>query len=80
MSAGIVFTASYIFYFRFVVPEAGSEEWLFGISPEGIGSIGMMINFALTIGVSMVTKPPPEDVQRLVEEIRLPRQEEPSES
>ena len=72
MVAGILFTASYIYYFRFIAPEAGAEQWLFGISPEGIGAVGMLLNFALTIIVSRFTPPPPERVQQLVEEIRLP--------
>ncbi len=72
MIAGILFTASYINYFRFIRPEAGADEWLFGISPEGIGAVGMLLNFALALIVSRFTAPPPEDVQRLVEEIRLP--------
>ena len=51
MLTGIGFTASYIIYFRFIAPEAGASEWLFGISPEGIGMLGMLINFAVTLGV-----------------------------
>ena len=73
MVTGILFTASYIIYFRFVRPDAGADEWLFGISPEGIGTIGMLLNFTLAIVVSRFTPPPPEEVQRLVDEIRLPR-------
>ncbi len=73
MLAGIVFTASYIAWFKFFAERSSSADWLFGISPEGIGSIGMLLNFAVTIAVSLATKPPPEEVQALVEEIRLPR-------
>ncbi len=76
MIAGILFTASYISYFRFIRPEAGADEWLLGISPEGIGAVGMFLNFALTLIVSRFTAPPPEGVQRMVEEIRLPRERE----
>ena len=72
MTVGILFTASYIHYFRFIRPEAGADAWLLGISPEGIGAVGMLLNFALTLIVSRFTAPPPEEVQRLVEEIRLP--------
>ncbi len=79
MIAGILFTASYIYYFRFVAPEAGADEWLLGISPEGIGSIGMLINFALTLVISRFTQPPPQEVQDLIEEIRLPRANSPQE-
>jgi cation/acetate symporter len=72
MLTGIGFTASYIIYFKTFAKDAGSSDWLFGISPEGIGMVGMLINFAVTLGVSHFTPPPPEHVQRLVEEIRLP--------
>jgi cation/acetate symporter len=72
MVTGILFTAGYIHYFRFIRPDAGADEWLLGISPEGIGAVGMLLNFAVTLIVSRLTPPPPEDVQRLVEEIRLP--------
>ncbi len=72
MLSGIGFTAGYIIYFRFIETGAGADQWLFGISPEGIGSIGMLLNFAVTIAVSRFTPPPPEEVQRLVEDIRLP--------
>ena len=73
MLSGILFTAGYIVYFKFINKSAGPEMWLFGISPEGIGSLGMMLNFAVTLVVSKFTPPPPEEVQNLVEEIRLPR-------
>jgi cation/acetate symporter len=73
MSAGIVFTAAYIVWFRFFRPEAGVDDWLFGISPEGIGAVGMLLNFALAIGISRFTPPPPAEVQAMIEEIRLPR-------
>jgi cation/acetate symporter len=72
MLSGISFTGAYIIYFRFIHPEAGASEWLFGISPQGIGSVGMLLNFAVTTLVSAVTPPPPAEVQALVEEIRLP--------
>lgn len=74
MSTGILFTGSYIVYFRLIRPEATAEDWLLGISPEGIGAVGMLINFALALTVSRFTKPPPEEVQQLVSEIRLPRE------
>ncbi len=75
MVTGILFTASYISYFRFIRPDAGADAWWFGISPEGIGAIGMLVNFAVTIGISLMTDPPPPEVQELIEEIRLPRQQ-----
>jgi len=74
MVAGIVFTAVYITWFKLVHPELNSaENWLFGISPEGIGAVGMLINFAIALIVSRVTEEPPRHVQALVEEIRVPR-------
>jgi cation/acetate symporter len=74
MIAGIVFTASYIIYFKFVNPAANiPENWWFGISPEGIGTIGMLVNFIIAITISRCTAPPPENVQDLIESIRIPR-------
>jgi len=73
MVVGIVFTAGYIIYFKFVNKTAGADEWLFGISPEGIGFVGMILNFIVTYAVSHVTAPPPEHIQHLVEDIRVPR-------
>ncbi len=74
MIAGITFTASYIVYFKFVQPELNSAEfWWFGISPEGIGTVGMMLNFAIAMTVSRFTPPPPPHVQALVDRIRVPR-------
>ena len=72
MLSGIGFTAAYIIYFRFIAVDATAADWLFGISPEGIGMVGMLINFAVTLSVSRITPPPPERVQRLIEEIRVP--------
>ena len=73
MLTGIIFTGAYIIYFKFINPSAGSDKWLFGISPEGIGTVGMLLNFAVTITVSKFTKEPPAEVQQIVEDIRLPR-------
>ncbi len=72
MLLGIGFTAAYIIWFRFVDPTATAEQWLFGISPEGIGSIGMVLNLLVTITVSRFTPAPPIEVQNLVEDIRFP--------
>ncbi|MEZ4385733.1 MAG: sodium:solute symporter family protein [Nannocystaceae bacterium] len=71
MIAGLLFTGAYIAYFKFLggAPEA---LWL-GISPEGIGAIGMLVNFAVALVVGRFTPPPPADVQRLVEDIRVPK-------
>lgn len=75
MAAGIIFTASYIIYFTFINPEMNhAGHWWFGISPEGIGTVGMLINFAVALGVAKFTKKPPQHIQELVETIRIPRQ------
>lgn len=74
MVSGLVFTLIYIVYFKFISPEMNSaENWWFGISPEGIGSIGMLINFVVCMLVSRFTPAPPQEIQRMVEEIRIPR-------
>jgi cation/acetate symporter len=74
MITGIVFTATYIVWFKFVHPESNTaEHWWFGISPEGIGTVGMLLNFAVTMTVSRFTPPPPVHVQVLVDLIRVPR-------
>ena len=73
MVCGITFTAAYIIYFKFVDPSANTvENWWFGISPEGIGSIGMLVNFAVTLLVSRFTPEPSQEVQDLVSDIRIP--------
>ncbi len=76
MLSGIGFTAAYIIYFKFMNPPAFNvaANWLWGISPEGIGTIGMLINFAVCIVVSMITKEPPKQVQDMVESLRYPRE------
>ena len=74
MVIGIVFTAIYIFYFK---PQLGGpglpENYLFGISPEGIGTIGMIINFIVSLIVSRITRPTPNKIKDLVESIRYPK-------
>jgi cation/acetate symporter len=75
MLTGIGFTAAYIVWFEYLAESSTAADWLFGISPEGIGSVGMLLNFAVTIGVSLATPPPPPEVRALIEEIRLPRSE-----
>ena len=73
MILGLTFTAGYIVFFKFIQPDLNSaEHWLFGISPEGIGTVGMLLNFAATIVISLWTDPPPPDIQDLVDRIRLP--------
>ena len=73
MLSGLLFTFGYIVYFKFVNPAANiADNWLFGISPEGIGAIGMLINFSVSIGVSRFTAQPPATVQQLIDNIRIP--------
>lgn len=74
MLAGIGFTAAYFIYFKFVNPAANvSENWWFGVSPEGIGAIGMLVNFAVALLVFKMTKEAPQEIQQLVEDIRYPK-------
>ncbi len=74
MLSGIIFTAAYIIYFKFVNPDMNKAQyWLWGISPEGIGTIGMLINFVVTFIVSKITKEPPKAVQDMVASLRYPR-------
>lgn len=75
MLSGIIFTAAYIIYFKFISPEMNKpENWLWGISPEGIGTIGMAINFVVTYITSKFTKEPPKEVQDMVATLRYPRE------
>lgn len=74
MLSGLIFTIGYISYFKFISPELNSvDNWLFGISPEGIGSIGMLVNFIVCYAVSKATPAPPQDVQDMIQDIRIPR-------
>ncbi len=87
MLTGLLFTYGYIEYFKgLFLKWAGSpwgdnvaEHWLFGISPEGIGVVGMCLNFIVAIVVSYLTVPPPERIQHMVEHLRVPRNIEESE-
>ncbi|MEQ8977322.1 MAG: cation acetate symporter, partial [Deltaproteobacteria bacterium] len=71
MIVGIVFTASYIAYFKFMGGTA--DQYWFGISPEGIGTLGMLLNFAVSLTIMQFTPPPPERIQTMVEMIRVPK-------
>ena len=77
MLTGLLFTLGYIVCFKgvFTRPLLANEpaNWLFGISPEGIGSIGMLLNFGVAFAVSAATGAPPEHVRALVRRIRVPR-------
>jgi cation/acetate symporter len=80
MLAGLSSTLLYIFWFKgwFFVPGTEMlankpENWLLGISPEAFGAVGALINFGVAYIVSHSTEPPPEHIQHLVEDIRVPR-------
>ena len=76
MLTGLVFTFGYIIIYKGVffepLMENISANWLLGISPEGIGVVGMLLNFIVAFAVSYSTDPPPAKVQELVEFIRVP--------
>lgn len=73
MLVGLIFTFSYIVYFKFINPEANTaDNWWLGISPEGIGTLGMLLNIGVTLTLSRLTSPPPESVQNIVDDIRVP--------
>jgi len=68
MLTGLLFTFAYIVGIKaFDMP-----PWIFGISAEGIGAVGMVLNFAVCLIVSRLTPPPPQDIQDMVDSIRLP--------
>ena len=77
MLSGLLFTMAYILYFKrdvlFGASKVPDSSWLFGISPEGIGVIGAVINIVVAFVVLKVTKPCPDHIQHLVEDIRKPR-------
>jgi len=74
MITGVTVTAAYIVYFSLMHPELNNaEHWWFGISPEGFGTVGMVLNFAITATVSRFTPEPPQHVKVLVDLIRIPK-------
>ena len=76
MLTGLIFTMGYIIYFKgvFIAPTAENvpANWFLGISPEGIGTVGMLLNLCVALTVSHFTTPPPAKIKALVERIRLP--------
>lgn len=72
MLVGIIFTATYILYFS-VFKMGGPEDYWFGISPKGIGTLGMIFNLIITLVVTYLTPAPPMKVQEMVESIRYPK-------
>lgn len=80
MLVGITTTIVYIFWFKGWFFVAGTnmapnlpENWLFGIAPEAFGAVGAILNFVVAYAVSRATAAPPEHIQHLVEDIRVPR-------
>lgn len=74
MIIGIVFTLGYIIAFKFM--GVSKENYLFGISPEGIGFIGCLLNFAVAFVVNKITGDAPAEIQEMVEDIRVPKRKE----
>ena len=73
MTIGLLATSIYILYFKFLNPNLNTQEnWFFGISPEGFGIVGAVINFLTAILISMITKAPERNIHKLVDNIRLP--------
>ena len=73
MIAGLLSTSIYITYFKFINPQLNSSEnWFFGISPEGFGFLGMLINFSIALIVSNFYSKPPNEIYQMIDEIRKP--------
>ena len=72
MTVGLVTTFSYIYYFKFGGGTA--DQWFMGVSPEGIGFVFMWLATAVGVGVSFITPEPPQEIQDLVQDIRIPGQ------
>ena len=79
MVVGILLMLFYMLKFKFGIFDGGKAaveglkaSWWFGISPEGFGTIAMLVNFAVSLVVNRFTKAPPENVQQIVEDIRIP--------
>ncbi len=73
MVIGILLMLFYMLKFKFDWFGGGSEaDWWFGISPEGFGTVAMIVNFVISILISRITPAPPEEVQDIVENIRIP--------
>ncbi|WP_018460701.1 sodium:solute symporter family protein [Thermus oshimai] len=69
MVVGLVFTAAYIIGTKYL----GWPNFILGITAEGIGTVGMLLNFLVAYLVSRATPPPPAEIQKLVDEIRTPK-------
>ena len=81
MIAGLTFTLVYVFAHKGIffikgtefVDMIGGKNAFFGITPEAIGAIGALVNFAVAFAVDKMTKEPPEHIQHMVEAVRIPR-------
>jgi cation/acetate symporter len=79
MVVGILLMLFYMLKFKFGIFDGGksavaglSKDWWFGISPEGFGFIAMLVNFAVSLTINAFTPEPSEEVQEIVETIRIP--------
>lgn len=72
MVSGIAVTMAYIIYYQFI-DQSPTKTYFLGISPEGFGFIGMLVNFAVANAVSSVTPPPPQEIVEMVNDIRIPQ-------
>lgn len=73
MVTGLGFTMLYISWFKFIDPASNTPEfWWFGISPEGIGTVGAVINFVVAFTVARAFPKPPREVQEMIDRIRIP--------
>ena len=74
MLTGITFTAAYIVYFKFINPAANTpDNWWLGVSPEGIGTLGMIFNFVVAFIALKLTREAPDHIKELVESLRYPK-------
>lgn len=73
MLTGLIPTFAYIWHFKIGAGKAATAEaWFLGVSPEGIGFLVMIVSMVVGVVVSLATKPPPQEIQDLVEDIRIP--------
>ncbi len=79
MVIGLALMLFYMLKFKFGIFDGGKtavaglkSSWWFGISPEGFGTIAMVVNFVISVVISRITAAPPENVQDIVENIRIP--------
>ena len=73
MILGLITTLTYIIYFKFIFPDLNNANyWIFGISPEGFGVIGMLVNFIAAIICLRIFPKPPKEVDRILDSIRKP--------